>query len=43
MGHAFGMGEAARDETIKVKGGSRAAPIDVSAAVHIWTARTFRC
>jgi len=32
-------GEAARDETLSVKGGSLDEPIDVSAAAHIWTTR----
>jgi hypothetical protein len=32
-------GDAARDETISIKGGSLDEPIDVHAAAHIWTAR----
>ena len=32
-------GDAARDETLSIKGGSLDEPIDVSAAAHIWTTR----
>jgi hypothetical protein len=35
-------GDVDRDETISVKGGSLDEPIDLSAAVHIWTSRTLK-
>jgi hypothetical protein len=35
-------GDVARDETISVKGGSLDDPIDLSAASHIWVARTLQ-
>jgi hypothetical protein len=35
----LGHGDAARDATLSIEGGSLDEPIDVSAATHIWTTR----